>query len=263
MIVLGGVSVTYPGGQRALKPTDLRLETGRFTVLLGPSGAGKSTLLRTINGLVAATTGTVAVDGVGVIVGKLAWRAHRRHTAMIFQQHQLIGRQTVLRNVLTGRLGYQTTLRSLLPAPRADLELALHCLERVDLADRALDRVDRLSGGQQQRVGIARAIAQQPTILLADEPVASLDPVIATRVLELIYRICEEDGITALASLHQVDYGRRFADRIVGLSDGRIVFDGPPDALDDVSLERIYRAPPTPVAETADAVFGEPAVALA
>jgi len=263
MIQLDRVRVTYDGRVSALKPTDLALVRGQFTVLLGPSGAGKSTLLRVLNGLVQPAEGTVSAEGEGVIAGTLDWRRHRRRTAMIFQQHQLIGRLTALRNVLTGRLGYRSTFGSILPPARADLELALHCLDRVDLLDRALDRVERLSGGQQQRVGIARAVAQQPTIILADEPVASLDPVSATRVLELIYRICKEDGLTTVASLHQVPYGRRFGDRILGLSEGEIVFDGSPDALDEATLHRIYHKPAAASRAVGEVPAGDPAFAFA
>ena len=155
-------------------------------------------------------------------------RAHRRRTGMVFQQHQLIGRLSVLANVLTGRLGYHSGLRTLLPFSAAEKRLALAAIERVGLLDHALRRADQLSGGQQQRVGIARALAQQPAIVLADEPVASLDPATAERVLALLHRICREDGITAVVSLHQLEFARRFADRIVGLARGEVVFDGPP-----------------------------------
>jgi phosphonate transport system ATP-binding protein len=148
--------------------------------------------------------------------------------------------------VLTGRLALHGTLRSLFPLPRADLELALCCLDRVGLADKALTRVDQLSGGQKQRVGIARALAQQPTMILADEPVASLDPATAERVLELLRSICKAGGITAIVSLHQLEYARRFADRNIGLADARVVFDGTAADLDDAHLARIYRGPERP-----------------
>jgi phosphonate transport system ATP-binding protein len=159
---------------------------------------------------------------------------------MIFQQHHLIGRHTALKNVLLGRLGFRTSLRSLLPPSRAERRLALEVLDRVELRDRALSRADELSGGQQQRVGIARALIQAPNTILADEPVASLDPATAIRVLELIHRICREDGITGIVSLHQFELARRFADRVIGLSNGRVVFDGSIDELDRSALQRIY-----------------------
>jgi phosphonate transport system ATP-binding protein len=160
---------------------------------------------------------------------------------MVFQQHQLIGRQTVLKNVLTGRLGYHSSWRTLLPLPAADRRFALDCLERVGLLQCALRRADQLSGGQQQRVGIARALAQAPSLILADEPVASLDPETARKVLTLLYDICRTDGIAAIVSLHQVDLARDFADRIIGIADGAVAFDGPPDDLSESLLDRIYR----------------------
>jgi phosphonate transport system ATP-binding protein len=175
--------------------------------------------------------------------GAAVLRRHRRGTGMVFQQHHLIGRQTVLRNVLTGRLGAHGSLRSLLPLPTGDRLLALAALDRLGLVDRALDRADQLSGGQQQRVGIARAMAQQPQIMLADEPVASLDPTTAELVLSDLHRICREDGITAVVSLHQVELARRFADRIVGLSGGRVVFDGTADRLTSEVIATIYAKP--------------------
>jgi phosphonate transport system ATP-binding protein len=147
---------------------------------------------------------------------------------MIFQQHQLIGRLTVLANVLTGRLAYHHALRTLLPLSRAERRRALAAIERVQLLDLALRRADELSGGQQQRVGIARAMVQEPTLLLADEPVASLDPATAERVLDLLHGICKADGLTAVVSLHQLGFARAYADRIVALARGEVVFDGPP-----------------------------------
>ena len=233
------LSVVYPGGVTALRDTSIAFRRGEFTVLLGLSGAGKSTLLRSLNRLVTPTGGSVTSE-LGELGSGSALRQHRRRTAMIFQHHQLIERQSALANVLTGRLAFHNTLRSLFPLPRADQEIALSCLARVGLADKALSRVDKLSGGQQQRVGIARALAQQPAIILADEPVASLDPATSVRVLGLLRDICKEDGITAIVSLHQLEYPRRFADRVVGLADSQIVFDAAPSELTDAQLERIY-----------------------
>ena len=233
------LSVIYPGGVTALSDTSVAFRRGEFTVLLGLSGAGKSTLLRSLNRLVTPTGGSVTSE-LGELGSGSALRQHRRRTAMIFQHHQLIERQSALANVLTGRLAFHSTLRSLFPLPRADQEIALSCLARVGLADKALSRVDKLSGGQQQRVGIARALAQQPAIILADEPVASLDPATSVRVLGLLRDICKEDGIPAIVSLHQLEYARRFADRVVGLADSQIVFDAAPSELTDAQLERIY-----------------------
>ncbi len=248
---LVGAGVVYPNGTRALHPTSLAFAEGAFTVLLGPSGAGKSTLLRSLNGLVPLTEGHVEVSRLGPLRDARAWREHRRATGMVFQQHQLIGRLTAFANVLTGRLGHHHALRTLLPLPTAEKRLALNALARVGLLEFALRRADQLSGGQQQRVGIARALAQQPSLVLADEPVASLDPATAERVLALLHGICRQDGLTAIVSLHQVELARRFADRIIGIGGGRVVFDGPPDALDDAAVRGIYGGtPPAPTPAT-------------
>jgi phosphonate transport system ATP-binding protein len=237
------LGVTYSNGAVALAPVDLTIKPGSFTVLLGASGAGKSTLLRALNGLVRPSQGRVLdCRGDDIAEGRTL-RHHRRETGMIFQQHQLIGRVSVLGNVLMGRLGYHTALRTLLPFAAGEKRLALEALERVGLLDKALARADQLSGGQQQRVGIARALMQQPRLILADEPVASLDPATAERVLTLLHGICRADGLTAVVSLHQLDFARRFGERIIGLAAGRIVFDGPPDRLDDVTAARLYGAP--------------------
>ena len=244
MILLQQLTVTYPGASRpALLPTSLSFQAGELVVLLGASGAGKSTLLRTINMLTKPTAGELIVNGQ-VINSERLLRQHRRDSAMIFQQHQLLPQQSALHNVLLGRLSYHSSLRTLLPMSVADKKLALHCLERVGLLESALERVDRLSGGQQQRVGIARALAQQPKVILADEPVASLDPVSSRQVLDLLHSICKEDGITAIVSLHQLALAKSFAERIVALSDGEVVFDGPLSELNDSRLSSIY--PQTP-----------------
>ncbi|MEJ2453938.1 MAG: phosphonate ABC transporter ATP-binding protein [Candidatus Thiodiazotropha sp.] len=241
MIRLQNLRVDFPGGIAALQPTTLRLNSGEFTVLLGASGAGKSTLMRCLNHLQRPSDGSISVDDVGELNSAARLHRHRRQTGMIFQQHQLIGRQSALSNVLLGRIGYHSTLRSLLPLPRADRRLALECLDRVGLLHKSLVRVDRLSGGQQQRVGIARALAQQPRLMLADEPVASLDPATSERVLSLLQRICREDGIALVVSLHQVEYAKSFADRIIALNQGRVVFDGAPALLSPEALQQIYR----------------------
>lgn len=251
MIELSEVSVRYPAGVVALHPTSLCFRQGEFNVLLGASGAGKSTLLRSLNLLNKPTTGYILAQDIGVIDSRSAIHLHRRRTGMIFQQHQLIGRQTALANVLLGRVGYHSTWRTLLPLVRAEQRIALECLDRVGLLDKASERVDRLSGGQQQRVGIARALAQQPRLILADEPVASLDPASSRRVLSQLRRICREDGITAVVSLHQVDLAREYADRVVGLAHGRVVFDGTPEELGDAELQTIYVPAPTAVVRTA------------
>ncbi|MFN7023952.1 MAG: phosphonate ABC transporter ATP-binding protein [Pseudorhizobium sp.] len=240
MLVLDNVAVTYANGTQALASTSLTIHGGQFVVLLGRSGAGKSTLLRSMNGLVSPTAGEIRAEGFGALSDPGVLRRHRRATGMIFQQHHLIGKMSALSNVLTGRLGYHSTLRSLLPLPRADRLLALACLERVDLLDKALVRVDQLSGGQQQRVGIARAIAQEPRLMLADEPVASLDPATAEAVLRDLREIATRDRITTVVSLHQLDLARRFADRVIGLRQGRVVADVPGSELTDAVAAAIY-----------------------
>jgi phosphonate transport system ATP-binding protein len=241
MLELKDLSMRFPGGVNALWPTSLKIHKGQFTVLLGMSGAGKSTLLRCLNFLNMPTTGRVNVSGLGTLNGnRKLLRSHRRQTAMIFQQHQLIGRYSALKNVLTGRIGNYSSLRTFLPLPRQDQIIALECLDRVGLLDKALVRADNLSGGQQQRVGIARGLAQQPEMILADEPVASLDPATSEKVLSLLYRICKEDGLTAIVSLHQVELAKDFADRVIGLVDGKIVFDGKRFDLSGDILDLIY-----------------------
>jgi phosphonate transport system ATP-binding protein len=246
MVTLRDISKRYDNGLLALHSTDLEFETGSFNVLLGRSGAGKSTLLRCINLLNDPTTGEIEVKGLGVVNKERSiQRQHRCNTAMIFQQHQLISRHSALQNVLMGRIGHYHPLRTLLPFPRADKLLALECLDRVGLVDKALERADNLSGGQQQRVGIARGLAQQPNILLADEPVASLDPATSHQVLSLLHKICKEDGLTAIVSLHQVELSQEYADRIIGLTDGRVVFDSQEQVLDEASIEKIYHGDPS------------------
>lgn len=256
MITLSDAQVEFRGGVRALDGVSFRLEPGSFTVLLGRSGSGKSTMLRLCNGLQAPTAGTVAVDGHGILRRAADWRRHRLATGMVFQSHQLLPRWTALDNALVGAIGRRPLLAGLLPPPRQEIELALDALDRVGLADKARTRVDHLSGGERQRVGIARALVQRPVLILADEPVASLDPATAEQILDLLRGICRQDRLTALVSLHQVELARRTADRVVALARGRIVFDGGPADLSDDTATGIYRR--TPFAETQPA--GAPAL---
>ncbi|MEM1252761.1 MAG: phosphonate ABC transporter ATP-binding protein [Cyanobacteria bacterium P01_H01_bin.21] len=238
---LKDVGVTYANGVTALKSISLQLNRGEFAVVLGSSGAGKSTLLRTINHLTPPTQGRITVDELGELSNPQVLHLHRQRTGMIFQQHQLIERQSALQNVLMGRLAYHSFWRSLFPLPQTDQRIALDCLERVGLIDKALTPVKSLSGGQKQRVGIARALAQQPQLMLADEPIASLDPASAHKVLSLLRTICKTDGIAALLSLHQVDFAKEYGDRIIGLAHGRVIFDGPPSEhhnLDEIYTDR-------------------------
>lgn len=244
MIQLSAVSVQF-GDVVALHPTTLAFHRGQFTVLLGASGAGKSSLLRCLNLMHRPHSGAVEAEGLGSLESRKALQSHRRQTGMIFQQHQLIGRRTALQNVLTARLGFHSTWRSLFPLPQKEQEIALHCLERVGLLHKAMSRVDQLSGGQQQRVGIARALAQQPRLILADEPVASLDPATADKVLAMLHTICKEDGISAVVSLHQVDLAKRYADRVIGLAHGKVLFDAMPDEVTPGLTHELYEQKPS------------------
>jgi len=237
-IEVAGLAKRFGNGVVALAGVDLIIEAGSFVVVLGPSGAGKSTLLRCINGLETPSAGGAVVEGRAV--DRHSLRAIRTRVAMVFQRFNLVSRLNVMANVLCGRLGKRSTLASLFYLMRKDdLDVARRALDRVGLIDRAWDRADRLSGGQQQRVGIARALAQEPTIMLADEPVASLDPATSEEILDLLSKI-QKQGMTMVVSLHQVEYARRYAERIIGLNDGSVVFDGPPEALSDAVLETIY-----------------------
>ncbi|KAF0251581.1 phosphonate ABC transporter ATP-binding protein [Pseudomonas putida] len=226
-----------------LRGIDLDVQAGEFVVILGQSGAGKSTLLRCMNRLAQADTGELQVAGVNAMRAA-DQRALRRQVAMIFQHHNVVARLSVLKNVLTGRLGHCSTLASLLQLfRRDDVALARDCLRRVELEHKAGSRTDALSGGQMQRVGIARALAQRPQVILADEPVASLDPNTAHVVMQYLREASRTLGITVVCNLHQVELARAFADRIVGLANGRLVFDGPPGQLDEAALQRIYHNP--------------------
>jgi phosphonate transport system ATP-binding protein len=269
LLKVSGAQVIYPNGTVALRCADLSIRAGEFLVLLGPSGAGKSTLLRCLNGLVRLSAGSLKTGDLGPVESREVLRAHRKRTGMVFQQHQLIGRLSALDNVLTGRLGYHGALRTLFPLPRVDRLIALESLARVGLLQYALTRADQLSVGQQQRVGVARALAQRPRIMLADEPIASLDPAAAVQVLSLIHDVCKADGIAAVVSLHQVELARRFADRVIGIHAGSVAFEGAPAALDSSALERIYGGAHADATGSGyhsgpqSEVAGEPAAALA
>lgn len=241
MLSVTDLSVTYENGYHALKPLSIDFKQGELTVLLGASGAGKSTLLRCLNGLVKPSAGLVSTERHSDILHNAeSLREHRKHTGMVFQHHQLIPRRTALQNVLMGRLSFHSAWRTLFPLPADDVHLALACLERVGLLSFANSRVDKLSGGQQQRVGIARALAAQPEVLLADEPVASLDPASADSVMDLIKNVCRQDGLATVVSLHQLALAHRIADRIIGIRNGKIVFDGEPRSLNEQAICAIY-----------------------
>jgi len=220
----------------------LEIPAGQLVGVIGRSGAGKSTLLRLINRLIEPTAGSVSHGGrdVGGLKGA-ELRAWRVQCAMIFQQFNLVPRLDVITNVLVGRIGHRPVLPTLFKQfPAEERALAAKALDRLDMLPQALQRADTLSGGQQQRVAIARALAQEPSIILADEPIASLDPANAQRVLDALRRINREDGITVVCNIHHLETARRTFERIIGMAAGRVVFDGPPDALDDATAREIY-----------------------
>ncbi|OXS56245.1 phosphonate ABC transporter ATP-binding protein [Cohnella sp. CIP 111063] len=245
MIEFKRVSKVYPGGTVGLSKIDLTIGKGEFVVIVGLSGAGKSTLLRSVNRLHEITSGEIFIDGQSITAARgKQLRMMRRSIGMIFQSFNLVKRSTVLRNALAGRVGYHSTLRTMLGLfPKEDMELAFDALRRVNMLDKAYQRADQLSGGQQQRVSIARALAQQPKIILADEPVASLDPLTTRQVMDDLRRINRETGITTVVNLHYVDLAREYATRIVGVRAGEIVFDGAAAQATDEAFADIYGRP--------------------
>lgn len=233
----------YPDGTRALDDVSFSIESGEFAVVIGRSGAGKSTLLRCINGLVEPTSGEVFVGEhrlTGLGGGRL--RAARRELGFIFQQFNLVKRLTALENVLCGRLaGMPVLASSLRRFTKGDRTNALECLERVGLAEKAHQRADTLSGGQQQRVGIARALAQSPRVILADEPVASLDPESSRIVMDTLRALSDEEGLAVLCNLHQVELANSYADRILGFRDGELVLDASAPDVSRDEIDVVYR----------------------
>jgi len=242
MLRLATLAKRYKTGDDALKGVSFTVEKGQVVGLIGPSGAGKSTLIRCINRLVEPTGGSILLNDIDLSrlsSGEL--RKARRRIGMIFQEYALVERLTVMENVLSGRLGYVPFWRSLLRRfPQADVDKAFALLDRVGLAEHADKRADELSGGQRQRVGIARALEQDPELLLVDEPTASLDPKTSRQIMRLIMEICRERGLPAVINIHDVMLAKMFVDRIIGLTAGKVVFDGPPVELDDAVLTRIY-----------------------
>lgn len=242
MLTLEGLSKTYKTGDTAVSDVTLSVPKGQIMGLIGPSGAGKSSLIRCINRLVEPTAGKVMLSDVNLVgLGKSDLRRQRRRIGMIFQEYALVERLTVMENVLSGRLGYVPFWRSFLRKyPAADIERAYQLLDRVGLIDHADKRADALSGGQRQRVGIARALAQDPELLLVDEPTASLDPKTSRQIMRLLTEICAERGLPAIVNIHDVPLAQQFMQRIVGLRAGRVVFDGPPEQLTEDALTVIY-----------------------
>ena len=234
-----GLSKSFHG-RAAIEDIEFTASRHEFVAVLGPSGAGKTTLFRCITGLLAADRGTVRI-GLSEVTSTMTRRL--REVAVIFQQFNLVNRLTALENVLAGRLGNMPAWRGWLRHfDRSDRLLALECLDRVGLLDLAMRRADTLSGGQQQRVAIARALAQRPTLIVADEPVASLDPNASAAVLDLLQGIAHSEGVAVVCSLHQVHLARAYADRIIGLSSGRVVFDLAAARFDENAFERLYRS---------------------
>ena len=242
MLTIRGLTKTYRGGDRALDNVDLDVPAGQLMALIGPSGAGKSTLIRCVNRLVEPTSGSVEVDGATVTgIGGRALRLARRRMAMIFQEYALVERLSVMENVLSGRLGYVGFWASWLRRfPQTDVDEAFRLLDRAGLSGMQDKRADQLSGGQRQRVGICRALIQNPALLLVDEPTASLDPKTSRQIMRLLVELCAERSLAAIVNIHDVALARMFVQRIVGLRAGRIVFDGPPEALTDAMLTEIY-----------------------
>ncbi len=241
MLRVENLTKVYPKGTVALKDVSFSVQDGEFMVVIGLSGSGKSTLLRCINRLIDPTSGRVLWDDVDITAARPNDLRHlRRHIGMVFQQFNLVKRSSVLTNVLAGRLGYANPWLSLLGIWSAgDRQLALKALARVGISDKAGERADALSGGQQQRVGIARTLMQEPRLILADEPVASLDPVLSHSILQYLEQLNKE-GITVLCSLHFLDLVHRYATRVIALKDGRKVFEGLPKEIDRARFKEIY-----------------------
>ncbi|WP_439530582.1 phosphonate ABC transporter ATP-binding protein [Pannonibacter sp.] len=243
MLEFSGLTKAF-GNHKAVNNITLTIPQGQMVGVIGRSGAGKSTLLRMINRLAAPTEGQIRFDGrdVSALKGRdlLAWRSE---CAMVFQQFNLVGRMSVINNVLMGRIFHHGFATAMLQAFSAEERaLAIRALDRLGMAHTALQRAETLSGGQMQRVAIARALVQRPKVMLADEPIASLDPLNAKVVMDALRRINQEDGITVLANLHTLDTARTYCDRIVGLMSGAVVFDGTPDQLTDRQAREIYGA---------------------
>jgi phosphonate transport system ATP-binding protein len=240
--VIDHLTKIYPNGTKGVDDVSLTIDKGEFLVLIGLSGSGKSTLLRCINRLVEPSSGRVIFDGQDVTAARGGdLRRIRRQMGMIFQQFNLVKRVSVFSNALAGRLGYRSTAATMAGrASKDDVALAFENLGRVGILEKTYQRADALSGGQQQRVGIARALMQRPRLMLADEPVASLDPATSHSVMKYLEEINRKDGITVICSLHFLSLARRYGTRVVALNAGRIVFDGSPAEIDERRFKDIY-----------------------
>ncbi len=242
MLTIRDLVKTYPTGAKALNGVSFTVDEPQVVAIIGPSGAGKSALIRCINRLVEPTSGTISLDGIDIqSLGRRQLRKARRRMGMIFQEYNLVERLTVMENLLSGRLGYvgfwQAYRRKFPPEDVAD---AFRLLERVGLDGYQNTRADAISGGQRQRVGIARALMQAPDLLLVDEPTASLDPKTSRQIMRLLVELARENNTPALVNIHDVALAQTFSDRIIGLADGRIVFDGTSDQVTEQVLTDIY-----------------------
>ncbi len=242
MLQIRNLTKIYEGGVKALDNVSFEVPDGQFLAVIGLSGSGKSTLLRCINRLIDPTDGEIIWNGMDITqASPEEMRLIRRKIGMVFQHFNLVHRSKVITNVLAGRLGYVNPAWSLMNRfPPHDIVKAMKQMERVGIADKANDRADELSGGQQQRVGIARALMQDPQMILADEPVASLDPVLAHSIMKHLEDINNKDGVTILCSLHFLDIVHRYADRVIALNEGKLVFEGLPKEIDDKKFKDIY-----------------------
>jgi len=242
MIKFVNVSKTYLNGVEALKSINLEVNDGEFVAIIGLSGAGKSTLLRSINKMIEITSGQILIDDVDIasIKGK-ELRMMRRSIGMIFQSFNLVKKMSVFNNVLSGRVAYHPTYKTILGLfPKEDKLLALDSLDAMGILDKAFARADQLSGGQQQRVALARALTQKPKLILADEPVASLDPITTVQVMDDFAKVNKEYGITIITNMHHVDLALKYANRIIGVKDGIVMYDGPANGINDEMLVKIY-----------------------
>ena len=237
-----GLQKEYIPGKPILKGINIEINTPGIIAIIGPSGTGKSTLLRCINRLIEPTSGEIIFHQSNLCLAKgRQLRQLRRHVGMVFQEYNLVERLSVIENVLTGRLGYMSAWQAWRRKfSQDDIDMAFQLLEAVGLTEHANKRADSLSGGQRQRVGIARAVMQDPHILLADEPTSSLDPKTAVEIMELLEKFAEEKNIPTLVNIHDVNLARRFAKRMIGMSDGIVVYDGAPEGITDDHLKQIY-----------------------